>query len=257
MFLYGFLYELGVTPLHVWLPDVYTRSDKVSIAYLASFLKLFAVYALCRLLYNIDLTSVALIVAVISAITMTLGNICALTAEREEQILAFSTIAQSGYALIALATFSDYSKIECIPVFIYQILATAIAKYVLFTVHLVRHSRIVDFVVVTSVLSLIGIPPLIGFWPKLMLFLLALKYGYPWLAGLLVVNTALSVPYYIRLFRMYRLHASDMLDRPYSKICLAQAVVGALLIIVCGVVLSTDMLRYILETCLEVSLTEV
>jgi len=125
-------------------------------------------------------------------------------------------------------------------VFVYQLLASAISKYVLFkTLLLPGGTRLVDFVVFVNVLSLIGVPPLLGFWPKLLIFWLALKADLLWLAIAIVVNTAMSVVYYVRLFRMYRARQGEELGKTALRICRLSVVLGTALVIVLGLILTT------------------
>ncbi len=253
----GVAYELGLVPVHLWLPDVYLLADKISIGILASAVKILAAVALLKFLTIVSsdiLTRLVMLFAVLAAITMTLGNVAALIADKREYILAFSTIAQTGYAFIALACLGKVSLELCLGVFLYQIVASAIAKYLLFLAIPARYDTHTRASVLVSALSLIGIPPTLGFWPKLFLFLLAISSGQLWLAILLIVNTAISVPYYIRLYRMYS-------ENPSPHVCsgLLKGIVitCALMLVLLGVVCPLGLLTMLKTMLAKYSLTRI
>lgn len=200
----GFGFELGFVPFHSWIPDVYDRSEPQIIAILASISKIVTIIALIKMLILLELLSQALLKALLGLIaiaSMFLGNIGALMSKDVSRVLAYSTIAQMGYACIALTCLEDFTRFA-LGASIYQVIANALAKYSLFTAikERVGHS-LYKFSIYIPVLSLIGIPPTLGFWAKLWLFQLALMTNQYWLAIALIVNTAISVPYYIRIAR--------------------------------------------------------
>ena len=250
----GIAYELGLVPVHVWLPDVYLLADKISVSILASAVKILAAIALLKFLMIATPSTIArlaMLFAILAAVSMTLGNVAALLAEKREHILAFSTIAQTGYAFIALACMSKAPISMCLAVFLYQIIASAIAKYLLFLAIPTRYEVYTRTSVLIGALSLIGIPPTLGFWPKLFLFLLALYSGQLWLAILLIINTAISVPYYIRLYRMYSTNPSPHIC---SRLISGIVITCALMLIILGVAYPTGILKMLGTMLLKYSI---
>ncbi len=198
----GFGFELGFVPFHSWIPDVYDRSEPQIIAILASIPKIVTIIALIKMLILLELLDQALLKVLLGFIaiaSMFLGNIGALMSKDVSRVLAYSTIAQMGYACIALTCLEDFTRFA-LSASIYQVIANALAKYSLFTAikERVGHN-LYKFSIYISVLSLIGIPPTLGFWAKLWLFQLSVMTRQYWLAISLIVNTAISVPYYIRV----------------------------------------------------------
>ncbi len=240
LILFGIAYELGIVPLHVWIPDVYKGSDRESVAMLASFMKIVAILALCRVFYSIDVSmnyTLFLTLSTISIITMFIGNLGALFSKDIEHILAFSTIAQTGYgiAVLSVGFLNEKLLLPCLGVFIFHIISVAISKCALF-IGLDTDYRNVRGISLIHALSLIGIPPLIGFWPKLFIILYILSCGQVWLAILVIANSVLSVPYYIKLYRNYR--SSNV-----SRRLIIPLVILTALVIIIGIFYPVEMLR--------------
>jgi NADH-quinone oxidoreductase subunit N len=177
---------------------------------------------------NLDWT---LALAIIAVFTMTLGNFGALVQKSVPRILAYSSIAQAGYIMIglALAPYSD----QALPGSLFHILnhavmksaafiaaaavATALAGYSLERYRgLGRRMPITAIALSISLLALAGVPPLNGFWSKLVLFGAAINAGEtawwgPYLAIAGVLNSALSLGYYAWIMRkMYMEEGPDM-----------------------------------------------
>jgi NADH-quinone oxidoreductase subunit N len=172
-----------------------------------------------------------MVLAVVAVFTMTLGNLAALVQKSVPRILAYSSIAQAGYILIGLAL-TPYSD-QALTGSLFQILshavmksagfiaaaavATALASYSLEKYRgLGRRMPITAIALSISLLSLAGVPPLIGFWGKLVIFGAAINSGSqipwgPYLAIAGVLNSALSLGYYAWIMRkMYMEEGPDM-----------------------------------------------
>ncbi len=236
----GILYEAGAVPLHTWLPDVYRKSDRESVAMLASIMKIIAALALARVFISLGVDNsyiTFLVFGILSVITMIIGNLGALFANNVEHILAFSSIAQTGYALAVLSVgfLRDSLMPLCLGVLILQFLSVAISKCALF-LGLDSDGRGVRPMVLINALSLIGIPPLIGFWPKFFIIWYALETGQVWLALAVIVNSAISVPYYIRLLRLYSVSK-------VSKVLTILMIVLTSLVIILGTIFPLEIFR--------------
>jgi proton-translocating NADH-quinone oxidoreductase chain N len=215
--LVGLGYKAALVPFHFWTPDAYDGAPLPVAAYLSVLPKLAALVALARVLplaLPDDTAGWTTAVAVISAATMTLGNVAALPQRNVVRLLAYSSIAQSGYLLMGVAAL-DASD-QGLPALVYYALAYAAMNLAAFAVVFAvqRERRSVDLdafrglgrthpwwtvALVLSFLSLLGLPPLAGFVGKLELFTAAIDADQAWLAVIAVVNTVISLYYYLRV----------------------------------------------------------
>lgn len=248
MFLAGFGFKMGLVPFHMWLPDAYEGSPTTIGALLAAgtkkagFAAGLRVVVLGMFALNADWT---ITLAVLAVFTMTIGNFGALIQKSVPRILAYSSIAQAGYILmgIALAPYSD----QALAGSLFHILNHAVMKSSGFIAAaavvvglssyslesykgLGRRMPITAIALTISLLALAGVPPLNGFWSKLVLFSAAMNSGPivawgPYLAIAAVLNSALSLGYYAWIIRkMYMESAADM-----SKIREPTAIVAVLI----------------------------
>jgi NADH-quinone oxidoreductase subunit N len=248
LFIAGFGFKMGLVPFHMWLPDAYEGSPTTIGALLAAGTKKAGFAAGLRVVVlgifalNADWT---LTLAILAVFTMTLGNFGALIQKSVPRILAYSSIAQAGYILmgIALAPYSD----QALSGSLFHILNHAVMKSAGFIAAaavvvglasyglesykgLGRRMPITAIALTISLLALAGVPPLNGFWSKLVLFGAAIDSGPivawgPYLAIAAVLNSALSLGYYAWIIRkMYMEDATDM-----SKIKEPTAIVAVLI----------------------------
>lgn len=219
MFIAGFGFKMGLVPFHQWLPDTYEGAPPTITTLLAAgtkkagFAATIRVVVLGMVVLNLDWT---LALAIIAVMTMTIGNIAAIMQKNLARMLAYSSIAHAGYILIGLAVF-PYSPLG-LQGSLYQILNHAVMKGAAFIAitgivttlavtnidklkGLGRRMPITALGLVIALFALAGVPPLAGFWSKIMLFGSALDAGTtvwwaPWLAIAGVLNSALSLAYY-------------------------------------------------------------
>ena len=219
MFVAGFGFKMGLVPFHQWLPDTYEGAPPTITTLLAAgtkkagFAAAIRVIVLGMVVLNLDWT---LALGIIAVMTMTIGNIAAIMQKNLARMLAYSSIAHAGYILIGLAV-SPYSSLG-LQGSLYHILNHAVMKGMAFIAiagivttlavtnldklkGLGRRMPITSLGLVISLLALAGVPPLAGFWSKLMLFGGALDAGSGlwwahWLAIAGVLNSALSLAYY-------------------------------------------------------------
>lgn len=219
MFVAGFGFKMGLVPFHMWLPDTYEGAPPTISALLAAGTKKAGFAAALRI---IVMGSIALsldwtfALGIIAVMTMTVGNIAAIMQKNLARVLAYSSIGHAGYILIGLAI-APYTTIG-IQGSLFHILNHAVMKGAAFIAvagiittlasshldkikGLGRSMPITSLGLVISLLALAGVPPLNGFWSKLILFGSALDAGAvapwaPWLAIAGVLNSALSLAYY-------------------------------------------------------------
>lgn len=247
LFIAGFGFKMGLVPFHMWLPDAYEGSPATIGALLAAGTKKAGFAAALRVIVlgmfalNLDWT---LTLAVVAVFTMTLGNLGALMQKSVPRILAYSSIAQAGYIMIgiALAPYSDqaltgslfhiinHAVMKSAGFIAVAAVATALAGYSLEKYRgLGKRMPITAIALSISLLALAGVPPLNGFWSKLVLFGAGINSGPvvewgPWLAIAGVLNSALSLGYYAWIMRkMYMEEGPDM-----SKVKEPRAIVAVL-----------------------------
>ena len=238
LFIAGFGFKMGLVPFHMWLPDTYSGSPTTVAALLAAGTKKAGFAAAIRVII-IGLVALnvqwSFVLAIIAIFTMTVGNLGALTQKSVPRMLAYSSISQAGYMLIGLAV-ALYSS-QGIAASLFHILNHAVmisAAFIAAAAVIVVLSGygiekykglgyrmpITAIVMTVSLLALAGIPPLNGFWSKLLLFGAAIDSGQqiwwgPYLAIAAILNSALSLGYYAWIIR--KMYMEDGENRVRQK----------------------------------------
>lgn len=210
--LLGLAFKLGAFPVYAWLPDLAQGAPAPIAALLTVVPKIGAAVALARFVGLLPNTlEWPWVIAGLSAVTMTLGNLAALLQQDLRRLLGWSAVSQSGYALMAIAVIGKADEAETALLFFLAAYASAnIAAFAAVTYlrgrtdldqykGLVRVRPWTTAVIILSLLSFVGIPPLAGFFGKFLLFRATIDGGYAWLAVLAVANTVLSLFYYLRV----------------------------------------------------------
>ena len=217
---FGFLFKVGAVPFHFWSPDVYQGSPTIFTLFMAVVVKLAAFGALVRVclfaLSPVHAKWVGLI-WVVSVLSMTVGNLMALNQTSLKRLLAYSGISHVGFILMGLVAGDG------VPAAMFYLFAYALMTVASFgVVYLVTLSKEDDDIslldgigwsnprlgicMAIALLSLAGIPPLIGFLAKFFVIAAVFKGGFPGLAVIAVLNSAISLYYYLKLVsRMYRM----------------------------------------------------
>ena len=208
----GMAYKLGAVPAHAWLPDVAEGAPAPSAAFLTVVPKIGAAIALARLVSLFPETDFAIraLVAALAVITMTLGNLAALWQEDMRRMLGWSSVSQAGYLLMAVTVTSltDHA-IPALVTFLFGYATANLTAFAAIThlrgrtdrsdyAGLLKTAPLSAIAIIVAFLSLVGIPPLGGFVGKLELFLATIDGGYVWLAIAALVNTVVSLAYYLR-----------------------------------------------------------
>jgi proton-translocating NADH-quinone oxidoreductase chain N len=247
----GFGFKISMVPFHQWTPDVYEGAPTPVAAFLSVGSKAAAFAALVRtLLVAIDPARVnwVLLLAILSAVSMTLGNLLALPQRNIKRMLAYSSIAHAGFLLIGVVAFRGNFGLPGLLIYLFgytftqlgaffvavlvgrQIGSDAIPDYA----GLARRAPVSAFLMAVFMLSLIGIPPTAVFFGKFYLLAAAIDNHFVWLAIIALLNSALSVFYYVNVIRaMYILPTptSTSLVEPASlQVALGIAGVGTLIV---------------------------
>ncbi|MEZ4515483.1 MAG: NADH-quinone oxidoreductase subunit N [Chloroflexota bacterium] len=231
----GFGFKISAVPYHFWTPDVYEGSPTPFTGYLSTASKAagFAIFLrvfMAGVLGPADSSSVwwAMLVAM-SIITMTLGNLVAIFQTNIKRMLAYSSIAQAGYAMIGLVTLSQDGSGATMFYLLMYIFTNIAAFGVIIMVSnatgsdeisdldgLSRRSPFLALVMLFAILSLGGIPPTAGFFGKFFLFKSAVDSGLWWLALIGILNAFVGLYYYLNIVKHMYLYQTDEDDVPIS-----------------------------------------
>jgi NADH-quinone oxidoreductase subunit N len=229
-------FKMGVFPFHAWLPDVYGGANPLLVSFVSGVVKLISIGAFIRVLQPLipaisDYWFTAM--AILSILTMFYGNLAALVQRNVQRMMAYSSIAQAGYFLIAFAALGS-TKLAL------QAIGLQVTTYVLAKIGIFvglgyfsrkgfeltldglkgsgRTMRLSGSMITILILSLMGMPPLIGFWSKFMYIFFSVMDIAPWLALLGVINSGISVGYYALVLRyMYFANPPELRARESSK----------------------------------------
>ena len=206
-------FKMGSVPAHAWMPDVAHGAPAPVAAFITSIPKVGGLVAIARLVLVLPEAGVGWrpLVAVLAAVTMTLGNLAALWQEDVRRLLGWSAVSQTGYGLMAAVALSRSDL--AVPSLLLFLIAYVLANLAAFGVvvelrgrsdvgayaGLARARPALAAALSVAFLSFIGIPPVAGFAAKLALFGATIEAGYTWLAVVAVVNTAVSIFYYARV----------------------------------------------------------
>lgn len=234
LLLAGFGFKMALVPFHMWAPDTYEGAPSVVTALLAAaskkmgFIAAFRVFVFALAALKLELY---LPLAIIAVITMTLGNVVALTQKSVKRMLAYSSIAHAGYiavAFVVVSSSASAAKFAIAGGILHALshaiatagafIATAAVAYVVLSNNkdaedvdsidnyngLGKTAPATALLMTILLVSLAGIPPTFGFYSKFVLFLSAIRGDLLWLALICVLNSALSVYYYVKvIMRMY------------------------------------------------------
>jgi NADH-quinone oxidoreductase subunit N len=169
------------------------------------------------------------VLAALAAVTMTLGNLLAIPQRNIKRLLAYSSIAHAGYALIGLVALSSFGAASLV----FYLIAYVITNLATFAVVILfarsagseeiedyaglsRRSPGLALVLLVSLLSLAGMPPLAGFAAKFYVFAAAVQSGLIWLAFLGVLNAIIGLYYYLIVLKVVYLYRSDHEAEPIA-----------------------------------------
>ena len=215
--LVGLGYKAAVAPFHFWAPDAYDGAPISVAAYLSVVPKVGAIFGLAQVVRDLPLgTGWPLIVAALAVLSMTYGNLAALVQENVVRLLAYSSIAQSGYFLLGVVAVERGDlALPALIVFTAAYAAMNIGAFAVVALAgrdlrdfagLGRSKPMVGAAMVIFLISLVGVPPLAGFVGKFLLFGAAIEAGFAWLAVIAILNSVLSLAVYLRLVvPMYQL----------------------------------------------------
>ena len=269
MVIVGFGFKVAMVPFHSWAPDVYDGAPSTITAMLAAgskkmgFVAMFKFFLVAMLAIKADWE---IVVAVLAILTMTVGNLAALNQTSIKRMLAYSSIAQAGYILIAIAVGTEFAVTGGI----FHILTHAFMKGGAFIVvatlatvaigeriadykGLAKRSNFMAFSMTVLLFSLAGIPPLAGFASKVVLFSSPIQSGVAgaewmiWLSVAGIINSAISLYYYARVVKYMYVDELEE-DAPSEKLKLPVSMMAA--VAICVVVIGIGVFpEYFIQFC--------
>jgi NADH-quinone oxidoreductase subunit N len=248
--LVGFGFKISVVPFHFWAPDVYEGAPTPVAGFLSTASKAAGFAVLMRVLlvaFPVAVPYWAAILAALSTASMTLGNALALAQRNIKRLLAYSSIAHAGYALIGVAAVSSLGVAAAV----FYLLAYVITNLAAFGAvaafsrisgsdeisdyaALSRRAPGLSLVMLVAFLSLAGMPPLGGFVAKVFVFAAAVKSNLVWLAMVGVLNSIVGLYYYLIVLKVVYLYRSEDEDKP---IPITRSYSIALVVLVAGIIL--------------------
>lgn len=212
MIMASFLFKIGAAPFHFWSPDVYGGSPNIVTGFMAAVVKLSGLFAFMSLFTFVfgDLNTLwGGAIFGLAILTMFVGNLSALRQTKFKRLLAYSSISNAGYALLAIMV-QNFETVWNLWIYL---LGYGLSIITLIVISLVmdnesddiaaykgvgRKHPFIGFMLVLGLLSLAGVPPLAGFFGKYMVFSNAFDQ-YPLLVIIAVINSGIGIYYYLKL----------------------------------------------------------
>ena len=259
LILVGLGFKVSFVPFHFWAPDVYEGAPTPVSGFLSTASKAAGFAVLVRLFFVAFpgfAESWTMVLAVISAVTMSVGNLLTLQQTNIKRLLAYSSIAHAGYALIGVVAFSQglaIKELGAASVIFY--LAAYIATNLLAFGIVMAFSRVTGLddikdyagmsrrnpwlalMMLAAFLSLAGMPPFGGFVAKVFVFAAGVQAGYIWLVVVGIINSIIGVYYYLNVLKFVYLYRMPNEDEENLPIPLTRPYVIALAVLAIGVVL--------------------
>jgi proton-translocating NADH-quinone oxidoreductase chain N len=226
----GIGFKISMVPFHLWAPDVYQGAPTPIAGFLTVAPKALGFAVLIRVLVLAfpALTGHWLkLLVVLSILTMTAGNLIAISQSNVKRLLAYSSVAQAGYILVGIATASELG-FQATLIYILAYLFTNLGAF--FTVLAIERNTnssdleaynglslrapLLSLALTIFLLSLAGIPPLVGFIAKIYIFSAAIKINSVVLAVAIALNSAVAAYYYFKVVKAMYLTAPSI---PYGK----------------------------------------
>lgn len=216
----GFGFKIAAVPFQMWVPDVYEGAPTPITAYLSVASKAAGFAVILRVFYTAFGAETisgdwAMIFAVLAAISMTLGNVVAIAQTNIKRMLGYSSIAHAGYIMVGLAAIGTLGKGGVLFFLAGYALANLGAFIAIIAISnkigsdeitdysgMARRSPVIALILAFCLISLIGIPPTVGFMAKFYIFNAAIQENLLWLVIIAALNSVVSAYYYLRVVKL-------------------------------------------------------
>ena len=224
-FFAGMSFKISLVPFHLWTADVYEGAPVNVTSYLSVISKGASAFILTIILFTVFHSISFLwkdLVYVIAVSTMTIGNLFALRQKNMKRFLAFSSIAQAGFILLGIISGTQLGMTTVIYFVLIYIFTNLGAFGVVSAISAAAGKESIDdydglyhtnpllsLVMMLSLFSLAGIPPVAGFFGKFFLFTSAASAGFYWLVFIAVLNATISLYYYLLVVKAMFINKSE------------------------------------------------
>jgi NADH-quinone oxidoreductase subunit N len=226
LLLIGFGFKVASVPFHMWVPDVYEGAPTPVTAFISAGPKAAGFAVLLRVfLFTFQglQTDWWKVLWVLSVLTMTVGNVIALSQKNIKRMLAYSSIAHAGYILVAIVSGGD-KGISSALFYLFAYTFMNIGAFAVVTAVGWKGEKLINlddyaglgtkhpwlsFFMLLFMFSLAGIPPTAGFMAKFYVFSSAVNSGFIWLVIIGVLNSLISVYFYLRIVVLMYMHKSE------------------------------------------------
>jgi NADH-quinone oxidoreductase subunit N len=249
----GLGFKVSIVPFHFWAPDVYTGAPTPVAGFLSTASKA-AGFAVLTRLFVVVFPDIAYdwasILAILSAITMTLGNLVAMKQTNIKRLLAYSSIAHAGYAMIGVVAVSALGVTSVVFYLLAYILTNLAAFGIVMAFERVtgsdeikdyagmsRRSPGLALAMLVAFLSLAGMPPFGGFVAKVFVFAAAVQVNMVWLAVIGILNSIVGLYYYLTVLKVVYLYRMEGEDEAAHPIPLTRPYVIGLVVLTLGILL--------------------
>jgi NADH-quinone oxidoreductase subunit N len=241
----GVALEFGAVPFHMWLPDVYEGSP-TPVTMIVSTIPKIAIFALAYRLLTLSFTSISAdwqqLFMIMGLLSIALGNVLGIAQPNLKRMLAYSTIGHVGFILLGLfAAPQEGYTATIFYTIVYAFMALAAFGMITrltssgFEADQIKDFRGLSkrdpwlaFIMMLVMLSLAGIPPLVGFYAKFLILQAVVAAGYPWIAALSLLFSVIGAFYYLRIVHlMYFEPADDTVDSNDSMSMTARVILSA------------------------------
>jgi NADH-quinone oxidoreductase subunit N len=253
LLLVGFVFKISAVPFHMWVPDVYQGAPSPVTGFMAAAVKAASFAAFLRLFYMTFMPAKAQwmgIIIVLAVLTMTIGNIVALVQRNIKRMMAYSSIAHAGYILVAVAALSIDNTKAASSVMFYTLTYAFMTLGTFALICAVERRGVtrgldlddyaglglrrpfLGFAMALFMFSLAGIPPTAGFFAKYYVFSSAIAKGLVTLAVIGVLNSALSLYYYLRVIVVMYMRKADEEQPVYDDLGVRIVVVVSVIVVI-------------------------
>jgi NADH-quinone oxidoreductase subunit N len=249
----GLGFKISLVPFHFWAPDTYEGSPTPVAGFLSTASKA-AGFAVLLRLFAVAFPQISgnwqMLVAILAALTMTLGNLAALAQTNIKRLLAYSSIAHAGYALIGLVANTQFGATSVVFYLMAYILTNLAAFGIIMAFGRVtgsdetraydgmsRRAPYLGLAMLIAFLSLSGMPPFGGFVAKLLVFAAAIKAGWYWLVIIGILNSIIGLYYYLTVLKYVYLYRMEGENEEAHPIQISRPMVIGLTILTLGIVL--------------------
>jgi NADH-quinone oxidoreductase subunit N len=253
LILVGIGFKVSIVPFHFWAPDVYEGAPTPVSGFLSTASKAAGFAVLVRLFFvafpNFA-ASWTLALAILAAVTMTVGNLLALPQTNIKRLIAFSSVSHAGYAMIGVVALSQLGAASVVFYLAAYILTNLLAFGIVMAFSRItgledlkdyagmsRRSPWLGLMMLAAFLSLAGMPPFGGFVAKVVVFAAGIQAGYVWLVIIGILNSVIGVYYYLNAMKYVYLYRMPEQDEENHPLPLTRPYVIALAVLAIGVIL--------------------